>query len=61
MAVFNLFDTDGNGVIDREEFSLVAFEAGADVRSLSQEALSEAFLQLANTQFGEEKTISFDE
>jgi len=42
-ATFGLFDRDNDGVIDKTEFELLAFECGTDVAALTPENLQKAF------------------
>jgi len=41
-ATFSMFDRDGDGVIDKNEFELLAFECGTDVAALTPENLGKA-------------------
>lgn len=56
LAVFKAFDTDGNGVIDRSEFDVLAFKCGSDIEALVPENLDKAFNELAK-----DGKISFDQ
>jgi len=42
-ATFAMFDRDGDGIIDKNEFELLAFECGTDVAALTPENLAKAF------------------
>jgi len=42
-ATFAMFDRDGDGIIDKNEFELLAFECGTDVAALTPENLTKAF------------------
>lgn len=42
-AIFAMFDRDNDGVIDKNEFELLAFECGTDVAALTPENLQKSF------------------
>ena len=58
LAVFKEFDRDGNGVIDKEEFAVMAFRCGASIDALVPEAVDASFRQLTTSS---SKGITFDE
>ena len=54
--VFKAFDTDGNGVIDKNEFDVLAFKCGSDIEALVPENLEKSFNELQK-----DGKISFDQ
>lgn len=56
--MFKLFDRDGNGKIDRDEFQLLSFECGAGLDLISDEHFEATFRAINKAGDG---LISFDE
>ena len=45
LVVFDLFDVDKNGTIDKDEFEVLAYECG-EIQSLTPQGIKDAFAVL---------------